>query len=183
MDESRTIEVIKRGESREVFSRSKLAAVLWKGMWAAGLGSYDDAREIAHAIEIFLRRRKRWAIESSAIFDMATKSLRRVRMGEAAEMIELHNTLRTVRRRLLRVRHDDGAVTQWDKAWLVELGRRMWHINTETARILAGMTELEILCQQEQTLPRQQIIDEFNIRVAQFGLADAVPVRHFAADA
>jgi hypothetical protein len=183
MDESRTIEVIKQGGLREGFSRSKLAAVLWKGMWAAGLGSYDEAREIAHAIEIFLRRRQRWTIESSAMFEMAVKSLRRVRMGEAAEMIELHRTLRTVRRRLLRVRHDDGAETQWDKAWLVELGRRMWHIDNETARILAGMTELEILSQQEQTLPRRQIIDEFNARVAQFGLADAVPVRQFAVDA
>jgi hypothetical protein len=183
MTTSRTIMVEKRDGQHEPFCHRKLAACLWRGLQAAGLGEYNDACELARAIEIYLTRRRRWDISTSVIFELLLKSLRRIRMGEAAEMLELHRTLRSVRRRLLGIRHDDGAVSRWDKTWLVDLGQRMWHIERQTARIIAGLTELDILDQHEQTLSRHDIVTAFNRRVAEFGLADAVPVRQFAGDA
>lgn len=175
MDRSRMIKVTKRDGSVEDFDVAKLGGTLGRGFKRVG-GDISDARELARAIEIFLIRGKRYDISSAALFEMGLKALRHVKMNDAAELLELHRTLRTIRRRLIRVRHEDDKLTMWDKSWLVELGIRMWGVSRTTARILAGEVENEIISKDCPEIPREQILDLLNRRVAEFGLADAVPI-------
>ena len=91
--------------------------------------------------------------------------------------MELHKALRAVRRPLLKLRYEDGSLVQWEKAWLTDLAERMWNLSPRTARILAGEVEMQILPQDPTILTREDILDVLNERVAQLGLADAVPVR------
>ncbi|MCD4825596.1 MAG: hypothetical protein K8S55_13455 [Phycisphaerae bacterium] len=172
----RKITVRKRDGRTEGFDVEKLAGSLWRGLQPAG-GAYRDARELALAIRIYLHRKRRRSIPSAAIFEMGLKVLRRVRRGPAAELLELHRTLRTVRRRLLRISHDDGNVTQWDKSWAANLAVGIWQISPATARIIAGEIELDILPCEETEISRRSLLERLNRRVAEYGLADAVPVR------
>ncbi len=175
MERSRMIKVKKRDGGIEDFDVAKLGGVLGRGFRQLG-GDIFEARELARAIEIFLVRSKRFRISSAALFEMGLKALRHVKMNDAAELLELHRTLRTIRRRLLRVRHEDEKLTAWDKGWLVELAARMWHVSHTTARILAGEVENEILSHDQPEIHREEILDLLNRRVAELGLADAVPV-------
>ncbi len=175
MSRSRKIVVNKRDGQVEAFDAAKLAGTLGRALGRSG-GDISDARELARAIAIFLVRGKRSDIPSTAIFEMGLKALRHVEMGEAAEILELNHTLRNIRRKLVRVRHDDGRLTMWDKSWLVELAMRMWHVSRTTGRILAGEVEGEIISQDKPEVSRGEIIDLLNRRVAERGLADAVPV-------
>jgi hypothetical protein len=177
MDESRTIiSVVKRDGSVEPFDEAKLAGALRRGMDRRD-DSQAQVENLARALGLYLRRLRRPRVSSTAIFEMVLKALRRVKMGDRAEMIELHRTLRRVRRRLLRVRHDDGQVTQWDKSWVVCLAERLWGLSRRTARILAGEVELDLLPQEECEIPRRDVVDALNRRVVEWGLADAVPVQ------
>ena len=182
MDQPGKIEVQKRDGSIEEFRLAKLAGALWRGVRVAE-GTYRDARELAGAIHIFLMRKRIKSISSSAIFEMGLKALRRIHMGEAAEILELHRTLRAMRRKLLHICHDDGNITLWDKGWLVALAMQMWHLSRQTARLLAGEVELELLPQEDNEIPRQEVLDELNKLVQQYGLADAVPVRQYMPEA
>jgi hypothetical protein len=179
MTSSRKIKVRKRDGSLEAFDPARLGATMVYGLNRTG-GPIRLGRDLARAVELYLRRRRRSVVSSTALFEMAVKALRRVCMGEAAEVIELHRTLRAVRRPLLEVRHDGGHLTKWDKSWLAMMGERTWGLSRRTARIFAGEIELQLLPQESRTVDRQAVIDLLNERVARFGLADAVPLRQYA---
>ncbi len=174
MEPSRTIRVRKRDGNIEAFDVGKVAGVFRRAL-AHLPGECVEGGELARAVHLYLLRTNRRSISSSAVFEMAVKALHRVQRGEAAEMLELHRTLRNVRRRLLRIRHADGRVTQWDKTWLAEWTRHVWRVSRRTARMLAGEVEYDLLPQEETDLSREEVIDRLNEQVAQWGLAEAVP--------
>jgi hypothetical protein len=175
MRTSRKTRIRKRDGSIEEFDAAKLAGALRRVLERLE-GVRADANDIAEGLQLYLRRTRRTLVSSSAIFGMLVKILRRVRLGDAAELLELHRTLRMVRRRLLRVRHEEGYTTQWDKSWLAALTERMWHVSPTTARILAGDVEMHLLPQEETEISRRDIIEMLNHHVSQWGLAEAVPV-------
>jgi hypothetical protein len=107
---------------------------------------------------------------------MMLKSLRRVRFGEAAELLMLHRSLREVRRTLLRVRHGDH-LTEWDKGWLVRLAMDIWPISHRMARIIAGEVEERLLVPDRSEVTREKVLALLNQKMCELGLADAVPMR------
>lgn len=175
MDGSWTIHVQKRDGRAERFDAQKLAGAIWRGMRGAQR-SYRNARDLAAAIEIYLVRTHVRCISSAALFEMSVKVLRRVGLGATADAAEAHHARRRKLRRRLRVRHDGGEVTLWDKSWLVALACCGWNVSQATARILAGHIEDELLTDAPRALARREVLDLLNVRVAQWGLAEAVPV-------
>lgn len=178
MSGSRKVRVVKRDGSREFFNRSKLGVALWRGIQHT-TGTYDHARQLAKAIELYLIRTDQRRISSAALFEMGMKVLRRVGLDEAGEVLEGHRAWRRLRRLRLKVRQEGGRMTFWDKSWLAEFIARSWHLSRATARILAGQIELELLAGPARVVDRQAVIDLLNDRVLQFGLADAVPVQQY----
>ena len=176
MNGSGTIRVVKRDGSGDMFSPRKLALAMYRGMRSSE-GRYADALDLAVAIQIYLSRSGYLCISSAAIFEMAMKVLRRVRMAEVAETMEAHWRWREGRRRAIHIVHAGGNVTMWDKSWLAELARRSWHIMPSTARIIAGQIEMSLLQRKHSEYDREYLIERLNARVAEYGLADAVPVR------
>ncbi len=172
---SRKTRVRKRDGSVEDFDAAKLAGAIRRVLERLE-GVQADPDDLARGIQLYLQRSGRTIVTSAAIFGMLLKVLRRVRLGDAAELFELHRTLRMVRRRLLRVRHEDGYATHWDKGWLAALAERMWHISRTTARMLAGEIEMHLLPQEESEIPREDVLALLNRHIAQWGLAEAVPV-------
>lgn len=179
MTETRKIKVRKRDGSVEAFDLLKLGAVLGQGLQRTG-GTPRLGRDLARAVHLYLQRNRREVVTSKAIFEMAVKALRRVCMGEAAEVLELHRTLRAVRRPLLRIRHAEGRLTGWEKSWVAAMAQRIWCVSRRTARILAADVELYLLPSEDRVVDRQEVVDLLNRRVAEFGLADAVPVKQYA---
>ncbi|MBN1942295.1 MAG: hypothetical protein JW849_03275 [Phycisphaerae bacterium] len=177
---SRKIRVRKRDGSIEEFNAAKLAGVLRRVLDRLE-GVRTDADNLAGGMYLYLQRTRRTIVTSAAVFGMLVKILRRIQLGDAAELFELHRTLRMVRRRLLRVRHDNGCTTRWDKSWLAVLAERTWHVSRPTARILAGEIELCILPQEEAEIARGAILDLLNEQVSQWGLAEPVPLARIAA--
>lgn len=175
MKTSRKTRIRKRDGSVEEFDVAKLAGAIRRVLERLD-GVHADADDLAGGIQLYLQRSGRTLVTSAAVFGMLLKVLRRVRLGDAAELFELHRTLRMVRRRLLRVRHDDGCSTQWDKSWLAALAERMWHVSRNTARILAGEIELHVLPQEEAEVSREDVLEMLNQHISQWGLAEAVPV-------
>ncbi len=172
---SRKTRVRKRDGSVEDFDVAKLAGAIRRVLDRLE-GVCADPEDLARGIQLYLQRSRRATVSSSAVFGMLVKVLRRVRLGDAAELFELHRTLRMVRRRLLRIRHDDGCATQWDKSWLAAIAERMWHVSRTTARMLAGEIELHLLPQEEAEVSRDEVLLMLNCHVSQWGLAEAVPV-------
>ncbi|HUT61945.1 MAG TPA: ATP cone domain-containing protein [Phycisphaerae bacterium] len=172
------IRVLKRDGSVEDFHRRKLAGCMWRAMEQTS-GRYRDAVELSVAIQVYLRRRGCRCVSSAAVLEMAVKVLRRVRLGEAADLLEEHHTWRDCVRRGLVVKHDDGRVTCWDKSWLAELVCRSWGLLPGTGRIIAGELEAELLATVRGAVARRQVVDGMNSLVVAFGLADAVSVRQY----
>ncbi len=177
MSGSRTIRVLKRERSVECFDSQKLAASMWRAMRGTH-ASFDHARQLAEAIETYLCRRVAGCVSSSAIFEMAVKAFRHVGLDAAAEAAESYQTWRNIRRTQLRIRHDGERLTYWDKEWLCEFASCSWHVSPAAARMLAGRVELRLLEQGHKVIARQAVIDLLNQVVSEYGLADAVPVRH-----
>jgi len=167
---------VKRDGSGDMFSPRKLALAMYRGMQNSE-GRYADALDLAVAIQIYISRSGYVCISSAAIFEMAVKVLRRVRMADAAEAMEAHWQWREERRRAIRIVHAGGNVTMWDKSWLAEVARRSWHIMPSTARIIAGQIETSLLQSKHSEYDRECLVEQLNARVAEYGLADAVPVR------
>jgi hypothetical protein len=173
---SRKIRVIKRDGSEEPFDARKLGASMTRAMRGIGGGRYP-ADQLAEAIEIYVRRNGWRRVPSAAVFEMTVKALGCAELAEAGRAMEAHRAARQAGRRRLRVRHDDGQVTQWDKAWLGELARRSWYVSRSTGRLLAGQIEAELVSRGLAEIARQDVLEMLNRRVAEYGLADAVPVR------
>ena len=175
MNGSGTIRVVKRDGNVEVFDAGKLAGAMYRAM-SGFWGRYEDARELARAVGIYLARRGHRRVSSAAIFEMALKSLRRVRFDVAAAMFETHRAWRRRCRGGLRVIHADGHVTLWDKAWAANLAYRNWGLRPVTGRIIAGKVEEELLCGSRQLVLRSEVVGRVNAWVSRYGLADAVPI-------
>lgn len=177
---SRTIQVRKRDGTQEPFDRLKLAGALWRPMQATG-GRYCDARDLASAIELHLQRTRRETISSLALFEMVLTVLRRVRMADAGEALQVHRLCRTAGRKSLMVRHEGANLTMWDKSWLSEHVRRAWGLSQKTARLIASHVEADLLESDEVLISRGEVIAMMNECVGQFGLADAMPLHRQAA--
>jgi len=176
VDGSRTIRVVKRDGSEEPFCRTKLAGTMWRAIGRDG-GNFGDARALALAIEVYLDRRGQRQISSAAVFEMAVKVLRRCRLSKAARAMERHRWRRHAARACLRIRHDGGAVTEWDKSWLALRARCAWRVSYDTSRILAEQLESDLLSAGRRTVERREVLALLDGRVASYGLADAVPAR------
>jgi hypothetical protein len=139
-------------------------------------GRYFDACQLALAVEIYLDRNDRRRVTSTTLFEMAMKVLHRSGMDRAAEALDSCHAARAEARLHLCVCHDGGQSTQWDKGWLSQLAERSWFLSRTTARILAGEMERDLLARGPGVVARRDILDMLNQRVAEYGLADAVPV-------
>ena len=176
MSESRMIRVLKRDGGVERFDEAKLTASMFAGMEGRE-GDYEDARELARAVRCYLHRSNWPCVASAAIFEMAMKILRRVRLGEASIAMADYRQRRKAARKQIRVVHDRGQMTAWDKSWLAKLASQSWHLAPRTGRIVAGEVERLVLAQQRESIARSDLIDLLNRCVVEYGLADAVPVQ------
>ena len=174
MSGSGTVQVLKRDGTAEGFDGRKLAASIWRSMDRDST-SYEHARRLAEAVETYIIRKGKACVSSSAVFEMTVKALRHVGLPHAAQSAETYRIWRSLLRKELRIQHEEGQLTLWDKNWLLEFASRSWHISPRTARILAGKVELDLLRDNEGIVPRQKVIDLLNRVVAEYGLADAVP--------
>jgi len=172
---SRTIQVIKRDGSEEQFDLAKLTASIWAPM-RAGPGRYLHATELAKAVQAYIERIGWPAVSTAAIFEMTLKVLLRVDYNDAANAYETAHQARKARRKQFRVVHANGRVTMWDKSWLAKVACGSWRLSPRAARILAGQVEAKLLCGSARWASREDIVDMLNELVAEFGLADAVPV-------
>ncbi|MHC4562486.1 MAG: hypothetical protein ACYS8X_06900 [Planctomycetota bacterium] len=175
MEGSRTIRIIKRDGSLEKFDAAKLAGAMWSAMDGRE-GSYSDAIHLADALGVYLKRVECYVIASAAVLDMTLKIMRKVQLTQSAKAMEVVDQLRSQRRECLRVVHETGQVTVWDKSWLADVAQKGWHLQPRTARLLAGEVERDLIRQSKSTLARHEVIDQLNARVLACGLADAVPV-------
>lgn len=155
---------------------AKLAGTMFRAMRGAS-GGYYEACQLALAIEVYLDHSRSRRITSAALLEMAVKVLRQSGFPAAGNMVEAHHARRRARRRQLRIRHDDGKVTLWDKSWLGQLAERSWFLSRATGRMLAGEIESQLLAGEVGVMSRGDILGMLNELVAQYGLADAVPLR------
>jgi len=176
MDGSRTIRVVKRDGSVERFDPAKLASSIWRVMQVEK-GCFNHARQLAEAIGAHLVRRSGPRSSSRAVFEMTVKALRYVGLSLSADLMERHRSWRQNRRNRLQVRHENGMVTLWDKAWLKEFTVRSWHISPRAARIIATEVEQQLLSANRNIVLRQEVLEMLNCAMAEYGLADAVPVQ------
>lgn len=167
--------VRKRDETLEPFDRWKLTGSIWRAMQETQ-GSYEHARRLCEAAQIYLKRGGEQCVSSRALFEMMLKALRYVGLEEAAESAEAFHKWRNALRTELRIRHDGGAVTYWEKGWVCEFASRSWNISRSVGRLVAGKIELELLLGGERTVWRGEVIEQLNRLISEYGLADAVPV-------
>ena len=174
MSGSGTIRVVKRDRTVEPFDVRKLTASLWRAARGAPI-CFDHVRQIAEAIELHLIRRGRRQIGSAALFAMAIRAMRHVGLARAADAAWAHRTRRVALRQHLRVCHEGGRTTFWDKSWLAELARRSWRISQAASRIVAGKVESILLRGEEDEISRARVVNLLNRVMSEYGLADAVP--------
>lgn len=175
MSESGKIRVLKRDGTVEPFDARKLAGTMWRAMQGTE-GRYEDACQLALAMAIYVSREPAKVISSGAIFEMAEKVLARVSLAEAAKTLRAHRSETHAWRRAMRVRHFDGKVTYWDKAWLSELACKSWYLMLSTGRIVAAEIEDKLRCANREIVSRGELVEMVNRRVTELGLGDAVPV-------
>ena len=175
VNESGKIRVLKRDGTVEPFDARKLAGALWRAMRGTE-GRYEDACQLALAMAIYVSRETARIVSSGAIFEMAEKVLARVSLADAAKTLRTHRSETHTWRRAMRVRHYDGKVTYWDKAWLGELACKSWYLMPRTGRIIAGQIEQKLCRANREIVSREELVEMVNRRVTEFGLGDAVPV-------
>lgn len=169
------IRILKRDGSGELFDQGKLQGSMWRAMRGTD-GRPEDAAELASAVAIYLRRKGTQVISSAALFEMVLKVFRRVRLDAAAKVMEAHRAWRERERTNLRVVHECGKETLWDKSWLVQLACRSWNIQRPTGRFLVGQLESRLLSKRCRSVSREHLVNTINQMVTWYGLADAVPV-------
>lgn len=181
MDGSRKVRVLKADGRSESFDTFKLAGAMYRAM-RGSRGSFREAQDLASAIEIYLQRGSFQCISSAAVFEMTLKVLRQVGMREAAAAMESHRSRRESCRKRLRLRHEGDRVTMWNKGWVCDLAGRIWNLSPASSRIIATEVENALMDAAVTAVSRSMVIDLLNARVAEFGLADAVPVRQYAVE-
>lgn len=177
MNGSGTIRVRKRDGGLEPFQALKLAGMMWRGMQRTR-GGFRDARDLAEAVEIHLLRIGQHHVTSEAVFDMALRVLRKIRMGDAARVLENHRLWRQARRTGLLLYHGPGQVTLWNKGWLCEHLVSAWNLSPPTVRVIAAAVEADLLALDEIMVTREEVLARMNEAVSQFGLAEAMPVHN-----
>ncbi|MCE5325182.1 MAG: hypothetical protein LLG01_02085 [Planctomycetaceae bacterium] len=173
--ESRTIRVLKRDGTVELFDVHKLAAAMWRAMQGTP-GEYFDALHLSAAIEMFLMHGPLPMVSSGSILEMAVKVLGKVGLGGASRTLGTHSSKRGLWRRGMCICHGDDRTTYWDKAWVAELAAKSWHLMPATGRIIAGEVETELRRRKISRITRGKLVELLNRRVVAMGLADAVPV-------
>jgi len=173
---SRTIRVIKRDGTTEHFDPQKLTGAIWRAL-PDDKRRYDNACQLAEAIELYLLQRRCRRVSSAAILEMMLKALGYVGLDCAARAAEAYRQWRALSRSQLRIRHEGGRVTLWEKGWLCEFACRSWQISRSTGRILADAIELELIQGEQDVVDRSAVLEGLNRLVLAYGLADAVPVR------
>jgi len=176
VDGSGKIQVCKSDSTEEAFDVRKLAGSMFSAMQETR-GRHYDATQLAIAIGLYLGQTSWLTVTSDALAELAVKVLSRCRLPEAAEAMTEYRRARTIGRSRLQVRQEGGQVTMWDKAWLSSWAQRSWLVSRNTGRILAGQVERELLESGLAEVSRLDVLDMLNRRVAEYGLADAVPVR------
>jgi len=179
---SGTIRVLKRDGGSEPFQTLKLAGAMWRGMQQTR-GRFRDARDLAEAIEVHLGRTKQYTVTSDTVFSMAIRVLRRTRMGRAGQVIETHRLWRRAQRSGVLLYHGPNKITLWDKSWLCQVVQNAWGVSLATARTVAGAVEDDLLGTDEIMVTREEVLTRMNEAVAQFGLAEAVPVQYAQSNA
>lgn len=175
MIESGMIRVLKRDGTLEKFDAHKLAGAMWRAMRGT-MGQYEDACQLALAIEIYVSRGPKKTVSSVTIFEMTLKILSRVKLTGAFRTFGVHRVKRHQWRSQMCVHHGGEKATQWDKSWLAELACKSWHLMPVTGRIIAGRVENQLRRADISQISRQELLDIVNRYVAELGLADAVPV-------
>lgn len=176
VDGSGKIQVCKSDSTEEAFDVCKLAGSMFIAMQETR-GRHYDAMQLAIAIGLYLKQTSWLTVTSDALAELAVKVLSRCRLPEAAGAMTDYRQNRTIGRSRLQVRQEGGQVTMWDKAWLSSWAQRSWLVSRNTSRILAGQVERELLECGLVEVSRLDVLDMLNRRVAEYGLADAVPVR------
>ena len=176
VDGSGKIRVCKSDSTEEAFDVRKLTSSMFRAMQGTR-GRYYDASQLAIAIGIYLKRSSWLIITSDALAELGVKVLKRCRLSDAGSAMVEYRQDRGIRRSRLQVRHEGGRVTMWDKGWLSSWAQRSWLLSRTTSRILAGQVERELLGSDTAEVSRLDVLDMLNRRVAEYGLADAVPVR------
>lgn len=175
MDGSRKIQVLKRDGSTESFQVRKLASAMHRGMRDTR-GRLCDAIDLSVAVGIYLARSRTRMVATSAIFEMAIKVLRRCRYFHAADSMEAYRAWRARRRDQMRILHEDGTASGWDKAWLTGLACQSWRLSPTTASVLAGQIERELLESDRTELHVEEGLEWLRRLVDACGLGEAVPV-------
>jgi len=176
VDGSGKIRVIKNDQTEEPFDAGKLSASLFRAMEPSPERRRISA-QLAMAIGIYLQRTCWVKVTSDAVSELAVKVLDRCGHKHAAEALLVSRDWRRIRRARLSVLHDHGERTAWDKSWLSCWAQRSWGLSRRTARIVAAQIEREVLARDATTVSRGDVLDMLNRFVAEYGLADAVPVR------
>lgn len=175
MTGSGTIRIRKRDNRTEAFDVDKLAGSLWAPMQADG-GDFRDASELAQAIGVYLRRLGEPVINSTAIFEMAVKILRRVRYRRAAEHYEQVGQWREIFRKRFRIIDADGRSRPWSKSDLAQQAQEDWQLRWNSSRLMAGVVECELMAQSRRWITAEALRERINACVCAHGLADAVTV-------
>jgi len=176
VDGSGKIQVCKSDSTEEAFDVRKLAGSMFCAMQETR-GRHYDAMQLAIAIGLYLKQTSWLTVTSDALAELAIKVLNRCQLAEAAMAMAQYRQNRAIGRSRLQVRQEGGQVTLWDKAWLSSWAQRSWLVSRNTGRILAGQVERELLKSGLAEVSRVDVLDMLNRRVAEYGLADAVPVR------
>ena len=172
MSGSRKIRVVKRDGSTEAFDPGKLAGAVYCAL-EPGKDSLVRSRHIALAVGLYLHRTGRGRVTSAAVFEMTVQALLSVGLEEATDCFEAHRHARAAARGRLRVCHEGGPVTLWDKGWLAEVAQRGWLLGRQTARLLAGEVEAELLALAAPSVTRHEVMERLHRLLAEYGLAEA----------
>ena len=176
MNGSGKIRVIKNDQVQEPFDVQKLAGSMFRAMQGTR-GRLYDATQLSIAIGIYLRRSDWMEVTSDALSELAIKVLGRCGLADAARTMVDYRQFRLIRRTRLAVLHEGGKLTMWDKGWLSSWAQQSWMLSRKTSRILAGQVERQLLAGDAEIVSRLDVLDMLNRLVAEYGLADAVPVR------
>lgn len=163
------IQVVKRDSSVEPLCVDRLRACLWRAMGPAG-GRFSKAHHLSRAIQLYLHRTGAVEVSSRALFEMAVRALRLTRHDAAADALEAHSRRRRDARRSLKVVHDSGRRTRWDRSWLTAQIRTRWGVSGGAARAISAAIETELL-DGRSLVERGRVLDLIDERVENFGLA------------
>ncbi|MBI5724482.1 MAG: hypothetical protein HZA50_11025 [Planctomycetes bacterium] len=178
MSGSWMVRVIKRDCTIEPFDERKIMRMACLALPEKSC-QIDDLRPVADGVKMYLKVSAKPCIPSAELFDLAARSLNYVGLTEAVRILTLHRAWRAAQRRHLRIVHDDGRCTLWDKSWLCEHAIRGWNVSRQAARIVAAEIEEALLTGGRRKVERKYVLVMLGARLGELGLVDVVPVGSF----